>query len=289
MRTLLGIALALVVGGGLAVPATAQQDPGLVILADGSAGTAGGAGSNTNQDGGTIIFGDIYSDGQTTIITAAEPGPAPAPAPAPAAPSGGGGGGGGGGTAQPTPDDTDADNYPDAAEPAAGLDPSNPDTDGDGVADGDEGNIYGTDPLAYDTDGDGLGDGEELFWTNTSPTNPSDGNAGAAGQTVEAAPASAPAPSSTTRIPAAAPAPAGTAASSGRATSLGPGDADAAPGTVISGVDPAPATSACGAYADWYAAQLAYEAAGGVDAASSVVAAFDPDRDGIACEAMMEV
>src|SRR4051812_29759004 len=65
--------------------------------------------------------------------------------------------------------DLDADNYPDAAELEVGLDPNNPDTDGDGVADGDEANIYFTDPFTADSDGDGLSDGEELFATNTDP------------------------------------------------------------------------------------------------------------------------
>ena len=65
--------------------------------------------------------------------------------------------------------DLDADNYPDAAELEIGLDPGNPDTDGDVVADGDELGIYGTDPLTWDSDGDGLSDGEELFVTETDP------------------------------------------------------------------------------------------------------------------------
>jgi hypothetical protein len=68
-----------------------------------------------------------------------------------------------------TETDLDADNYPDAAELEMGLDPGNPDTDGDAVADGDELNIYGTDPTLFDTDGDGLSDGEELFATATDP------------------------------------------------------------------------------------------------------------------------
>ena len=38
----------------------------------------------------------------------------------------------------------------------------NPDTDGDGVTDGDEVNIYGTDPLNPDSDGDGIDDGDEI-------------------------------------------------------------------------------------------------------------------------------
>ena len=65
--------------------------------------------------------------------------------------------------------DWDGDGYPDAAEPAAGLDPATADTDGDGVADGDETPRYGTDPLLGDTDGDGLGDGVELFGVGTDP------------------------------------------------------------------------------------------------------------------------
>jgi hypothetical protein len=72
-------------------------------------------------------------------------------------------------TAVATETDLDADNYADAAELEAGLDPANPDTDGDGVADGDEVNIYLTDPFTLDSDGDGLADGEELFATSTDP------------------------------------------------------------------------------------------------------------------------
>ena len=43
------------------------------------------------------------------------------------------------------------------------------DTDGDGVADSDEVELYGTDPQIWDTDGDGLSDGDELFATETDP------------------------------------------------------------------------------------------------------------------------
>jgi len=68
-----------------------------------------------------------------------------------------------------TETDLDADNYLDAAELEIGLDPGNPDTDGDGVADGDEVNIYFSDPFTSDTDGDGASDGEELFGTMTDP------------------------------------------------------------------------------------------------------------------------
>jgi len=65
--------------------------------------------------------------------------------------------------------DLDGDNYPDAEEPNLGLDPNNVDTDGDGVADGDELNIYGTDPTVADTDGDGRSDGDELYNDRTDP------------------------------------------------------------------------------------------------------------------------
>jgi hypothetical protein len=65
--------------------------------------------------------------------------------------------------------DLDGDNYPDALELEVGLDPGNIDTDGDGVADGDEANIYGTDPFTWDTDGDGINDGAELYETRTDP------------------------------------------------------------------------------------------------------------------------
>lgn len=76
-----------------------------------------------------------------------------------------------------TANDQDADNAPDDQEPGLGLDPTNPDTDGDGVADGDEPNIYGTDPLNADTDGDGASDGNELFGIHTDPLVANDVNA----------------------------------------------------------------------------------------------------------------
>jgi hypothetical protein len=43
------------------------------------------------------------------------------------------------------------------------------DTDGDGVADSDEVDLYGTDPGNWDSDGDDLSDSEELFVTGTDP------------------------------------------------------------------------------------------------------------------------
>jgi hypothetical protein len=82
-------------------------------------------------------------------------------------------------------EDYDGDNYLDAAELEVGLDPYNPDADGDGVADGDEVNIYFTDPWVWDTDGDGISDGEELFGLLTNPLVwDTDGDGVGDGQTV---------------------------------------------------------------------------------------------------------
>jgi hypothetical protein len=43
------------------------------------------------------------------------------------------------------------------------------DTDGDGVADSDEVDLFGTDPETWDTDADSLSDGDELFVAGTDP------------------------------------------------------------------------------------------------------------------------
>src|SRR6266446_208765 len=91
--------------------------------------------------------------------------------------------------------DSDGDGIPDDVELALGLDPHNPvdaqedfdrdgltnlqeyqlgtdmrkaDTDGDGLSDGDEVNVYHTNPLVADTDGDGIPDGVEVQ-TGTNP------------------------------------------------------------------------------------------------------------------------
>jgi hypothetical protein len=47
---------------------------------------------------------------------------------------------------------------------------------------------------------------------------------------------------------------------------------------------PASTVAGCDSYASWYDAQVAYEAAGITAADPEVVAALDPDYDGIACE-----
>ena len=76
--------------------------------------------------------------------------------------------------------DTDGDGLPDSVERALGLDPTKPDTNGNGVLDGNEDYdgdglsnlaeiILGTDPKRADTDGDGLSDGAEVYQYGTNP------------------------------------------------------------------------------------------------------------------------
>ena len=67
--------------------------------------------------------------------------------------------------------DDDKDGLTNAEEAALGTDPKNPDSDDDGVSDGDEVNVYGSDPLNLDTDGDTLYDGGELVY-GTGILNP---------------------------------------------------------------------------------------------------------------------
>ena len=66
-------------------------------------------------------------------------------------------------------DDPDSDGLTNLQEYRHSTDPTNRDTDGDGLSDGDEVNKYHTNPLLADTDGDGLSDGDEV---NTHHTNP---------------------------------------------------------------------------------------------------------------------
>ena len=65
--------------------------------------------------------------------------------------------------------DPDNDGLTNEEEQRYGTNPQNPDTDNDGLKDGDEVNVYGTSPVDFDTDGDGLGDGEEVTKYGTDP------------------------------------------------------------------------------------------------------------------------
>ena len=59
-------------------------------------------------------------------------------------------------------EDRDNDGLSGRQEKEKGTDPKSPDTDKDGLADGDEVNIYFSDPLLFDTDADGFEDGKEV-------------------------------------------------------------------------------------------------------------------------------
>jgi outer membrane protein OmpA-like peptidoglycan-associated protein len=65
--------------------------------------------------------------------------------------------------------DYDEDGLTNAEEKALGTNPRNPDTDGDGLLDGEEVKRYKTNPLEFDTDKDGLSDGEEVKKYGTDP------------------------------------------------------------------------------------------------------------------------
>jgi hypothetical protein len=67
--------------------------------------------------------------------------------------------------------DTDGDGLSDGEEVEVyGTDPTRADTDGDGLKDGEEVTHYHTDPKRADTDGDGLSDGDEVMVHHTDPT-----------------------------------------------------------------------------------------------------------------------
>jgi outer membrane protein OmpA-like peptidoglycan-associated protein len=66
-------------------------------------------------------------------------------------------------------DDSDGDGLTNSEEERLETNPNQPDTDNDGLRDGDEVRKYATDPKAADTDADGLSDGEEVMQTKTDP------------------------------------------------------------------------------------------------------------------------
>lgn len=70
------------------------------------------------------------------------------------------------------PVDSDGDGLSDEYELRIGTDPLNPDTDGDGLKDGEEVLKYKTDPLNPDSDYDLLTDGDEVRKYRTDPLDP---------------------------------------------------------------------------------------------------------------------
>ncbi len=81
--------------------------------------------------------------------------------------------------------DADGDGLFYFQELGLGTDPILPDTDRDGLTDGEEVNVYATEPLNRDTDGDGLTDGDEINEYGSNPANEdSDGDGLKDGQEV---------------------------------------------------------------------------------------------------------
>jgi hypothetical protein len=74
-------------------------------------------------------------------------------------------------------DDLDGDGGPDFIELQFGTDPTNPDTDGDGLEDAEEVLTYGTNPIDADTDRGGVPDGDEVA-AGTDPLDRNDDTTG---------------------------------------------------------------------------------------------------------------
>jgi hypothetical protein len=84
-------------------------------------------------------------------------------------------------------EDPDHDGLTNLEEYQYGTDPNNPDTDGDGLSDGDEVHVYHTNPLLWDTDGDGISDGVEIR-TGSDPLDPNSFNLAQALASITVAP-----------------------------------------------------------------------------------------------------
>lgn len=74
---------------------------------------------------------------------------------------GGGSAGSSSPPALPPGGDADGDGLSNQLEASLGTDPQRPDTDGDGIWDGEERDLYGSDPLLPDSDSDGMLDGSD--------------------------------------------------------------------------------------------------------------------------------
>ncbi len=81
--------------------------------------------------------------------------------------------------------DLDGDGLTNLQEYQFGSDPRNTDSDGDGLSDGAEVNIYGTNPATADSDGDGLDDGYEVLIGSNPRRADSNGNFLADGDAIQ--------------------------------------------------------------------------------------------------------
>jgi hypothetical protein len=84
-------------------------------------------------------------------------------------------------------EDPDHDGLTNLQEFQNGTDPHNPDTDGDGLTDGQEVMLYHTSPLFADSDGDGIPDGVEVTM-GTNPLDSTSVNLARALQSIEVTP-----------------------------------------------------------------------------------------------------
>lgn len=103
-----------------------------------------------DSDGDGVLDGDEINQGTDPLAGAGEPAPDPDPG---------------------TPGDSDGDGLDDAFEAELGTDGLDPDTDDDGLTDGDEFFTYQTGTLNPDTDADGVLDGVEIE-NGTDPNDP---------------------------------------------------------------------------------------------------------------------
>ena len=78
--------------------------------------------------------------------------------------------------------DIDGDGLDNVTELSLETNPENPDSDGDGLMDGEEVNTYDTDPNDSDSDSDGLSDGDEVITHGTDPNVSNAGDVGPRGR-----------------------------------------------------------------------------------------------------------
>ncbi|CAN5643385.1 hypothetical protein BH09CHL1_BH09CHL1_00940 [soil metagenome] len=140
--------------GQFAVPPRNDVNPGTLVSTDTESATIGFITIGPALDPASFAASKTTAAVQSSASTSA---PVTAPVQEPAAeptvePS-------------PTPDLSDADGDGLTADEEAdlGINPNNPDTDIDGLTDGQEVLEWGTDPFLTDTDRDGLSDGDEVL------------------------------------------------------------------------------------------------------------------------------